>query len=295
MSKCNSNRRFSTGFTLVEILVVIAIIGILIGLLLPAINAAREAGRRAQCLNNFKQFGTALHVFYNDAQAFPVGNQEPLNPPFNYTGGWWGFQARLLPYMESNNIYKLCDFTYKNPCWASFSGRQPGNNPNIMIPSFAKCPDDSLNNSVYAAPPFGNFGCSSYLGVMGSSPTANDGILLHGHPNCAIRLEQITDGASHTLIMGERGISELMLGWPYCGCGDLITLTGNGDTILSTEDGLSPGTSDGDHDFHFWSYHPNSCQFLMADGSVQTLSYDIDLKLFKALSTRAGGEIIQLP
>ena len=295
MNKCKSKYRISAGFTLVELLVVIAIIGTLIGLLLPAVNAAREAGRRIQCANNLKQFGIALRVFCDDSQVFPVGNLEPFNPPYNYTGGWWAFQAKLLPYMESNNVYKLCDFQFKNPCWYSFIGRSPGNNPNIMIPSFSKCPDDSLTNQVYDASPFGTFGCSSYLGVMGTSPTANDGVLLHGHPNCAVRLEQITDGTSHTLMMGERGISELMYGWPYCGCGDLDTLAGNGDNLLSTEYGLAAGNSDGSHDFHFWSYHKNVCQFLMVDGSVQQFSCDIDFKLFKALSTRAGGESAQLP
>ena len=112
------------GFTLVELLVVIAIIGILIGLLLPAIQAARETGRRMQCLNNLKQWGLALNAYHNDYGSFPVGNVEPPNyDKLDWTGGWWGFQAKILPYIEANDIYKLCNFNYKGPapsmsaCW----------------------------------------------------------------------------------------------------------------------------------------------------------------------------------
>ena len=71
--------------------------------------------------------------------------------------------------------------------------------------------------------------------------------------------------------------------------------TGNGDNLLSTEYGLSPGTSDGNHDFHFWSYHPFLSNFLFADGSTCALTYDIDLSLFQAYSTKAGAEIVPEP
>ena len=71
--------------------------------------------------------------------------------------------------------------------------------------------------------------------------------------------------------------------------------TGKGDNLLSTQFGLSPGTADGTHDYHFWSYHPNLAQFLWADGSAQPLTYDIDFSVLQALSTRAGGEMVELP
>jgi hypothetical protein len=167
-------------------------------------------------------------------------------------------------------------------------------NPCVMVPSQSKCPDDPLRDQVYitADPPQGNYVCSNYFGVMGTSPTANDGILLYGDSNSAISLRHVTDGASHTIIMGERAISTNLYGWPYCGFGDG---TGNGDNLLSTEFGLSPGLADGNHDYHFWSYHPNMAQFIWADGSGQPLTYDIDLSVFQALSTRAGGELVELP
>jgi prepilin-type N-terminal cleavage/methylation domain-containing protein len=287
------------GFTLVELLVVIAIIGALIGLLLSAVQSARESARRMQCMNNSKQFGLALSACNANRGVFPVGNLAPINPPFPDTGGWWAFQTELLPYMEAKDIYNLCKdgitLQYPFDCFQFIASRPPQQNPAVMIPSYAKCPDDHLKDGVWPDPIFGAYGCSNYLGVMGTSPTTGDGILLHGNYNSGISLEKVTDGASHTLIMGERGISILYYGWPYCGYGNPSNGTGEGDNLLSTEFGLSYGTDDGNHDYHFWSYHPNLCQFICADGSGHTFSYDIDLTTFQGLSTRAGGENVQVP
>ncbi len=166
-----------------------------------------------------------------------------------------------------------------------------------MIPPTDKCPDDPLSGLKDTGTATGDGGgyyaCGSYLGVMGTSSTANDGILLHTWYTGAISLTKVTDGLSHTLIMGERGVSIEQFGWPYCGYG--TDGTGEADNLLATGGGLSPGTDQGADDNHFWSYHQNLCQFICADGSGHPLSYDIDLLTFKYLSTRAGGEIFQLP
>jgi prepilin-type N-terminal cleavage/methylation domain-containing protein len=277
-------------FTLVELLVVIAIIGILIALLLPAIQAAREAGRRTQCLNNLKHCGLGLLSFLNEFRSFPVGNVAP--PANNDYGGWWGFQARILPYLESKHIYKLCMFNYQGSCFDWIAYQQSRRILlGTMVPVFYKCPDDPLKDAIYHDPTFGDYGCTNYLGVMGTTETANNGILLHGNYSSAVRLVKVTDGSSQTIIMGERGISNDLYGWPYCGAGDAQN-TGCGDNLMATDLGLSPGLPDGNHNYHFWSYHHNMAHFLWADGSARPLSYDLDHKVLQALSTKAGRETI---
>ena len=224
---------------------------------------------------------------------FP-GGELFANLPQSAAGGWWAFQAKLLPYLESKNIYNLCNFSYQGDCFDWIAIQPKGMNPAVMILGYSHCPDDPLRDEIYSDPTYGDYGCTNYFGSMGTSPFANDGILLHGGPNSAVSEKQVTDGLSHTLIMGERGISDSLYGWPYCGAGDAFG-TGCGDNLMSTQLGLSQGYPDGNHDYHFWSYHPNLAQFIMADGSGQVLSYNIDLSVFQALSTKAGGELVQLP
>ena len=114
-------RRPLHGFTLVELLVVIAIIGILVALLLPAIQAAREAARRASCLNNFKQVGVAMHGHHAARGHFPVGidmwapgapcsipRSHPGVNTDDYTG--WGWATYILPYLEEKAIYDQIEF-----------------------------------------------------------------------------------------------------------------------------------------------------------------------------------------
>jgi hypothetical protein len=221
-----------------------------------------------------------------------VGNAEG-DPLRNFNGGWWGFQARLLPYLEAKDVYKLCNFTFKGTCFDWIAIQPAGKNPALKTLSHNKCPDDPLRERIYHDPIYGDYCCTNYLGVMGTSETANDGILFHGSPASAISLTKITDGASHTIIMGERGISDELWGWPYCGAGQ--DDTGNGDNLLTTQFGLAAGAADGTHDLHFWSYHPSMSQFIWADGSGRPLNYDIDFRVFRALSTRAGRESVKLP
>ncbi|MBI1324227.1 DUF1559 domain-containing protein [bacterium] len=98
------------GFTLIELLVVIAIIAVLISLLLPAVQSAREAARRAQCVNNLKQIGLGMHNYLSTNNTFPMFAAIPNG----FTFQPWSAHARLLPYMEQTNIYNMINWNVQH-------------------------------------------------------------------------------------------------------------------------------------------------------------------------------------
>ena len=117
-------------FTLIELLVVIAIIAVLIALLLPAVQSAREAARRAQCTNNLKQIGLALHNYESGNNCFPPsGESTNFNPPSGYAttqfvDGGWNALARILPFMEGNTSFNALNFNvdYNEATGMNFTG-----------------------------------------------------------------------------------------------------------------------------------------------------------------------------
>ncbi len=197
-------------FTLIELLVVIAIIGVLIALLLPAVQAAREAARRAQCTNNLKQIGIALHNYHSALNCFPVGFLLPTNytpptsgplagvPAFHYC---WSALAQMTPYMEQTNVYNSLNFdlsfAYGPPTYAPMPANLTAMASTVGI---FLCPSDA------APPPNPAFGPSNYAfctgnGSNGGNPTSANGMFILGPPQS---LAQATDGSSSTVAASEQ-------------------------------------------------------------------------------------------
>jgi prepilin-type N-terminal cleavage/methylation domain-containing protein/prepilin-type processing-associated H-X9-DG protein len=254
-----------TGFTLVELLVVIAIIGILIGLLLPAVQKIRDAAGRIKCANNLRQIGLGL-LNYNDTLGqLPPGvvnpGQAPCNPPGpDYgTHAFWSWLAELMPFVEQDNLYKLADTWSKQggtncgllfywpwgDFWAGFATAQPNPALSTLVPLWL-CPADSRNLKVEDV--FGSgIAFTEYLGVAGFRLAAfpsgsgwgidkSDGVLAY---RSKVRVTDMTDGTSNTLLAGERPPSaDLYYGWWFAGAG--YDGSGRGDVVLGPRDGPGP-------------------------------------------------------
>lgn len=203
-----------SGFTLVELLVVIAIIGILVGLLLPAVQAAREAARRMQCSQNLVQLGVGLHNYEMAHRVLPPGTVDSQGPimhlPVGFHHSWI---VQILPMLDEGVAYGLMDHSQSVYSQANFRVR--GYSLQMLLCPSSPNAYESMN--------------SSYGGVYDSREVPidvdNNGVLfLNSH----VRFDDITDGASHTIFVGEKLIDATELGW---GSGTRATLRNMGSRI----------------------------------------------------------------
>jgi prepilin-type N-terminal cleavage/methylation domain-containing protein len=203
------------GFTLIELLVVIAIIGILIALLLPAVQAARESARRAQCSNNLKQIGIALHNYHDALKKFPPSTMQATPQTDGIENGTlgefyaFGSLALLMPYMEGNSLYNTMDFRYAVyvPGGTGTNGFNisPVNTPAAatLVP-FYLCPSD-MYKSVSSDYGVTNLGPVNYAACIGSglnfgSPFNTDGPF---YAQSSITSASLLDGLSNTAAFSE--------------------------------------------------------------------------------------------
>jgi prepilin-type N-terminal cleavage/methylation domain-containing protein/prepilin-type processing-associated H-X9-DG protein len=216
------------GFTLIELLVVIAIIAILIGLLLPAVQKVRDAAARADCQNNLKQIGLALHAFHDTRKWLPPGGAAD-QPPHGKKAEAWGSSWRvyILPFIEQSQIYNQWLFNGGSG-WGTSNLATPGNGTltNGIKLSMYRCPASPLPIFCRSQQK-GQVMASSYVGIAGAvnglipghtetriwtpvTSTADcctGGIMSGGgilYANSQIRLVEISDGTSNTIMVGEQ-------------------------------------------------------------------------------------------
>jgi len=318
----------SRGFTLIELLVVIAIIAMLISLLLPAVQAAREAARRVQCVNNLKQIGIALHNYHDALSTFPPGYiaASRFIDGETDTAPGWSWAAMILPQLEQAPLYSALNVSLPIQAAAHTTAAQ-------TILSAFLCPSDQL-------PAGGTFAVtdglgttvatvapSSYAACTGSDAAdvalglnndgSGNGLFFR---NSGVRIASITDGTSQTIAILERAWGDTEGIWTGAVAGGFVVrgplnpCPGSAFAtylapclvlahchLLNTNADTDSGLDDPS------SFHPAGANALFTDGSVHflrnvtsdagvnpdgTTRYTPSSLILQALGTRAGGEVV---
>lgn len=295
--------RKRVGFTLIELLVVIAIIAVLIALLLPAVQQAREAARRSQCKNNLKQIGLAMHNYESTFVVFPFG-AAIANGSVNMALNWrydilpYIDQAPLYSQIQSNGLSRTTGCAASDP-WLSQAFQLQ------VIPGYI-CPSESVGPLMAGQQNGGDTCCpttsaiSSYQGNasncdMASYCAGGQTILgMFALKPTRIRIGDVTDGTSNTLLVGERTGNKPK---PGCASGEGASYTcwtGQYGSVGHVNLGINSACRTGyQTGLGFGSMHVGGAHFVMADGSVRFISENVSQpSVLLPLSTRGTGEII---
>jgi prepilin-type N-terminal cleavage/methylation domain-containing protein/prepilin-type processing-associated H-X9-DG protein len=303
-------------FTLVELLVVIAIIGVLVALLLPAVQAAREAARRTQCVNQMKQLGLAIHNFHDVNNIFPAADDEFVNNKGTAVQHAW--VPRIFPFIEQQALFDRYDFQTN---WDNANTNGAANGPIKQIVPGTQCPSapkqaqrlQGQNRACYDYPatterlypnPFLNANQASavavsdphFIGVLGHNKVTGG-----SNDPARHRFASVTDGTSNTFLlaecagrnqqwwMGKRQGGTFNNG-PWGQPNARIKIGGCSTTSMSAANG--PRAVNCLNDKEIYSFHPAGANVCMADGSVRSVSTSLDLNVAVALLTRERGETI---
>jgi prepilin-type processing-associated H-X9-DG protein len=272
------------------LLVVIAIIGVLIGLLLPAVQKVREAAARVKCVNNLKQIGLALQNYHETAKSFPSGYVSNFDSTGNDTGPGWGWAAFILPQVEQQNLYNSIQFGQNI--------EMPANSGVRVAPiSLYLCPSDSAPPA-WTASKFNSSGVSigaicdvasaNYVGVFGVGEPGvdGDGVFFR---NSRVRIADILDGTSQTLMVGERTFVLAPATWVGAVASAELFPYNSSNFVLG-HTGESNGPASPVDINNFSSRHGSGLNFVFADGHVSFLASSVSQAIYQALSTRAGSE-----
>lgn len=302
-------------FTLVELLVVIAIIGVLVALLLPAVQMAREAGRRAKCFNNLKQMGLALHNYHDTHKMFPRGGAgvASLTVPAIRARACLSWGAAILPGLEQSALY---DSINQNEPYLHPDNLAAGQHllAVFLCPSAPNSElqkpngDTPTSTTKYAVTNYGgNWGeralrcfpatnCPNNYSDLGDSSGHGRGVLLFGSER-AISMSSITDGTSQTIVVGEapEGLHSIWIGHKnvFDQSAPISARTSSPAVWQSCSPALKSRSGNFcDFGQEFGSYHPGGAQFLLVDGSAHFLSATLDNKVLAALLSRCGSEVV---
>ncbi|MDR3639673.1 MAG: DUF1559 domain-containing protein [Isosphaeraceae bacterium] len=298
--------RRSRGFTLIELLVVIAIIAVLVGLLLPAVQAAREAARRAQCVNNLKQLGLALANYEQAQKVLPPGYVSNVDASGNDTGPGWGWAAMLLPQLEQPALFNAVNFSLAVEALDNQTVR-------LTVLTAFLCPSDPSPVPFWAVQRDLSTGAvvrnlcqlapSNYPGVYGVSEPgpAGEGVFFR---NSQVALRDVLDGTASTVFVGERShvlndatwtgsvTGAVLFPSGTTGVGRMVTELAPGLVLSHAGEHVGPGDRNSEVN-QFYSLHGGQgAHFLFGDGHVSFLKATTNYAIFSALATRAGGEVV---
>lgn len=284
------------GYSLIELLITLGIITLALGLVLAGIQRVRNSSSQLSCQNHLRQCALATANYHQQHGRLPTGMHTPRGPyPF------MSWMTQLLPMLEQSTAWAEAGEDYNRQ--RIFSKPIPHRNLARPMAIFL-CPADgrqmgTTEENITAA-------FTNYLGVSGSAGHRRNGVLFD---DSRIRYSEITDGVSHTLLLGERPPSAgYWFGWWYAGTGQ--DYRGSLDSVMDVSDQnvgfrfptcvrgpyrFQPGTNDDDcSSFHFWSHHPGGAHFAFADGAVKFFRYSAH-EILRSLATRAGGESAAIP
>ena len=285
------------GITIIELLVAMSVMGVLMAILLPAVSSAREAARRMQCVNQFKQIGLALHAYHEVSGSLPQGWQLESSQESGF-----GWIVPLLPYMEQRAAYEkidrnqpLADATNDQARRMSLAGLTcPSDMTQPTFQLYPEGPSPLLTSgsslastSAAASDPATllELPTASYVGVFGTieaddsfpAPPGDGAILCHR----TVRFAELSRGLSNTLLVGERTMARVpstWLGVDVLGEDAACRLLGSAMT--------SPNCRDCD-ECEFDSRHPGGSNFLLGDGSVRMISESINRDEYRRLARRS--------